>query len=52
MLDAHRHPLRETIDRHYSESKSTGELVIKDQTGRAKMTKPVKGVSVAPSGGV
>jgi hypothetical protein len=46
--------LRETIDRHYSESKSTetGRVVIEDKTGRAKFTKPVKGVTVAPSGGV
>ncbi|HET7545483.1 MAG TPA: hypothetical protein VFK05_36700 [Polyangiaceae bacterium] len=42
--------LRETISRQYSESKSTGELVIKDETGRAKVTKPIKSVHVAPSG--
>lgn len=45
--------LRETIDRHYRESKSTttNELVIRDQTGRAKFKKPSKSITVAPSGG-
>jgi len=47
--------LRETISRQYSETKSTGELVIRDESGRAKVTKPPKGnigVRVAPSGGI
>lgn len=43
--------LRETIDRHYSETKSSGELVITDQTGRAQMKKSMAGVRVVPSGG-
>jgi TP901 family phage tail tape measure protein len=44
--------LRETIDRHFSETKSSGEYVIRDETGRGKETKPMKGVRVVRSGGM
>lgn len=46
--------LRESVERHYSESKSTetGRVVIEDKTGRAKVQKAVKGVTVVPSGGI
>ena len=44
--------LRQSIERHhhYSETKSSGELVIRDQTGRAQLKKPMPGVRVTPSG--
>jgi len=45
--------LRETISRQYSESRSTAHVVISPEKGsRAEVKKPVKGVTVAPSGGV
>lgn len=42
--------MRETISRQYNETKSSGEYVIRDETGRGREKKPMKGVRVAPSG--